>query len=141
MHCRNRLQGLRRRRHSVHMKALVLMLATAACAVSQVNLTPQDEAGIRTAIRERAKADNMKGTGRVWSELGPLVYKIGEIEAIAADVATAEASGVRPGAYTGRREYLFLLTRSNGQWTIARRVQVCTGLGPMRIVPAEGEPK
>jgi hypothetical protein len=117
------------------MRIIVSLLLLSACAAAQLKLRPQDESEIRTAIEEQAKKDNQKNSGQVWSERGPLVYRVGAIEPLAADVATAEAEGVRTGTFSDHRQYLFILVRGSGHWTIARKTPVCNGPAPVRIQP------
>jgi hypothetical protein len=111
------------------MRTLALLLLLSAGAPAQPKLTPKDESDIRTAIEERAKIDNQKGTGEVWTERGPLVYRVRTIEPLTADVATAEADGVRTGAFSEHRDYTFIMMRSHGHWTVAKRIAACPPSG------------
>jgi hypothetical protein len=115
------------------MKSLALLLLLPCCAFS---LTPKDESDIRAAIEEQAKKDNQKG--ELWSERGPLTYQVRTIEPVTADVATAEADGVRTGTFSEHLQYLFILTRSHGNWSVARRIQVCK---PLRFLPISESPR
>jgi hypothetical protein len=114
------------------MRTLALLLLLPAWAAAQPKLTPKDEIEIRTAIEERAKKDNRKGTGEVWSERGPLIYRVRKIEPLAADVATAETEGVRT-PYGERHQYVFIMLRSQGQWNVAKRLEVCPPVGMQLI--------
>ncbi len=116
-------------RHSHRMRTLALLLLLPTWALAEAPLTAKDQAEIRTVIEEQAKQENQKPSSEIWSERGPIVYRIGAIVPVAADVATAEADGVRTGTYGQRGRYLFILTRSTGHWTVAKKVQVCDGAG------------
>jgi hypothetical protein len=125
------------------MRILASLLLLSACASAQIKLSPQDERDIRAAIEERAKIDNQRGTGQVWSERGPVVYKVRHLEPLAPDVATADADSVRIGGINGeRRQYTFILTRTNGRWTIARKISACRdGWPPATLQPISGAPQ
>lgn len=106
----------------------ILLLLLPDCVSAQLQLSPKDEADIRAAIDEYAKKENQRGTGDVWSERGPFVYRVHRIESLAPQVATADADGVRiQGMNAGRRLYTFILIRARGRWTVAKRVAVCSG--------------
>jgi hypothetical protein len=100
-----------------------------------VSLTPQDESDIRQAIEERAKIENSKPSPKVWSERGSKVYRIQSMEAVSDDVATADAEGVRTGAFSSTRQYVFILKRANGHWAISRQLEVVLQPAPVRIQP------
>lgn len=118
-------------RHNHGMRILVLLLLLPGGALA---LTSQDEADIRKAIEEQAGMENRKGSGELWNERGPVVYKVQKIEEIAPDVATAEANGWRTGMYPERRRYVFILTRSHDHWIIAKKVQTCPSPGMQLIM-------
>ena len=101
-------------------------------------LTPKDESDIRTAIQEYAKIENQQDTGNVWSERGPVTYRIRKIEPVTDDVALAETEGGRTGAFSERLPFLFVMLRSHGQWTVVKRVQVGS---PVRLMPICAGPR
>jgi hypothetical protein len=115
------------------MRTLALLVLLSPCILAQTPLTapltPKDRSEIRTAIEEQAKQENLKPSVEIWSERGPRIYHVRTIEPIAANVATTEADGVRTGAFSERGQYLFILTRTNGRWSITKRIQVCDGPG------------
>lgn len=113
------------------MRMLALLLLLPACGAAQIKLSAQDESDIRAAIEEQAKRENQRGKGDVWSERGPVVYEVRRILPVTANVATADADGVRTGTIPGgRRRYVFLLARAHGSWTVRRRIEACTA-GPI----------
>ena len=118
----------------MRIAAFLLMLLPAYSA-EPPKLTPKDESEIRAAIYKQAMKENENGTDEVWSEHGPFVYHIGSISAVTADVATAEADGVRAGTFPERLGYVFILTRSSGRWVVAKKLQVCPGSGFKLIGP------
>jgi len=122
------------------MRTVALLLLAGGAAAAQPPLTGKDMADIRAAIQEQAKQDNVKGTGRVWSERGPVAYRVRKIEPLTADVATVEVDAVRAGTYSEQRQYLFLMTHAAGGWTVARKVEVCSGPRPVRLQPLSGVP-
>ncbi len=108
------------------MRTLALLLLLPACAASQLKLPPRDESDIRAAIAEYARRDTQRGTGEVWRERGPFVYRVRHIDALVPDVATADADGVRIGGMNGgSRPYTFILTRTHDRWTVVRRIAAC----------------
>jgi hypothetical protein len=117
------------------MRTLALLLLLCYAAIAQPPLTVKDEIDIRAAIEEQARKDNQKRTPRVWSERGPLIYRVRKIEPLTADVAIGEADGDRMGPFGEHYQYLFVVTHAGGRWTVARRVQVCNGPGPVKIQP------
>jgi len=98
-------------------------------------LTAQDENEIRSAIQRQTKQDNERGAGEVWSERGPIAYRVRHMEAVLPDVATADAEGWHVGPFTERRLYLFLVARSQGRWAVVRRIAVCPGEAPATLRP------
>jgi hypothetical protein len=121
-------------RHPSHMRTLSLLLLS-VCALA---LTPKDETDIRTAIEEHARKENSGGSREIWTERGPIVYQVRKIEPLTADVAMAEAEAWRTGAFAGHLQYLFILTRTRGQWNVVKKVQV--GL-PLRFLPISAAPR
>jgi hypothetical protein len=115
------------------MRILALLLLLSACASAQAVLTAEDEHQIRAVIKEFAANDN--DSDHIWHVRGPLTYNVRTIEALVTDAATADAEGVRNGSRTERRQFTFILTRTNGKWNIAKRIQVCEGIAPVRIHP------
>ncbi len=99
-------------------------------------LSPQDEKDIRSLIEEQAKKDS-RTDGQIWSERGPLAYRVRQIQPLTSNVATADVDGVRAGAFPSLWHYTFILTRTQGRWTIVRRIPVC---GYLRIQPIDGAP-
>ena len=122
------------------MRTVALLLLAGGVAAAQPKLTSKDIDDIRAAIREQAMNDNAKGTGRVWSERGPVAYRVQKMEPLTADVATVEVDAVRAGTYSEQRQYLFLMTHAAGGWTVARKVEVCSGPRPVRLQPLSGVP-
>jgi hypothetical protein len=120
-------------RHFCYMRTIALLLVLLpACAVAQPKLTPKDESEIRKAIKELAMNENQKGTGEVWSERGPVIYRVRTIELLAADVATAETEGVRT-PFGERHQFVFIMLRSGGHWTLGKRLTVCQAVGMQLI--------
>jgi hypothetical protein len=103
-------------------------------------LTPRDEADIRRAIKEQAMKDNVKGSGQVWSERGPVVYRIRTIEELADNVAAADADGARTGTFPELARYTFILAKKNGGWDVVRRIPVCAAPG-FQLLEEPGKPK
>ena len=122
------------------MRVITVLLLLSGCLAAQPKLTSQDESEIRAAIEERAKDQNLKGSGDVWSERTPQVYRVKTMEAISPDVATADADGTRTGSYFPGLQYVFILRRMNGRWIIARQLKVYSGPAPVRIHPVETAP-
>ena len=87
-------------------------------------LSAQDEDQIRAAIEAEAKKENQGPSDRIWSERGPVVYAIKKIEALSDGVATVDAVGSRTGAFPTVRDYLFIVKRIGGVWTIFRKIAV-----------------
>jgi hypothetical protein len=114
-------------RHNSHMRELALLLLLPACAAA---LTPKDESDIRAVIEEQAKADNEKGSDEIWSERGPYVFTVGVIKAVTADVAMADAQESRTGTFFERARYVFIMARTNGRWSIVRKIPVRDGPHP-----------
>jgi hypothetical protein len=106
------------------MRELALLLLLPACAAA---LTPKDESEIRTAIEEQAKVENQKASDEIWSERGPLVFHLGAIKPVTDDVAMADADATRTGTFFQRAQYVFILARINGRWSIVRKIQVWDG--------------
>jgi hypothetical protein len=115
-------------RHPSHMRTLSLLLLP-FCALA---LTPKDENDIRTAIEEHAKKENSRRTGEVWTERGPIVYQIRKIEPVTTDVAMVEAEGGRTGAFAEHLQYLFILSRTRGEWNVVKKVRVGS---PLKFQP------
>src|SRR4051812_2007563 len=122
------------------MRTVALLLLAGGVAAAQPPLSGKDTDDIRAAIRKQAMEDNGKGTGRVWSERGPVAYRVHKMEPLTADVATAEVDAVRAGTYSEQRQYVFLMTRTADGWTVARKIPVCSGPGPVRLQPLSGVP-
>jgi hypothetical protein len=129
------------------MRIFALLLAgycfAAASARSETpaKLTEKDESAIRAIIQDEAKKENQKNSGEVWSERGPTVYRVRQIEAVTADVATAEVHIARTGVYLyGPNTFLFILTRTDGRWSVSRRVAMFNGAFPPTAQPPSGAP-
>jgi hypothetical protein len=138
------MQGFLLSRHPSGMRILASLLLLSACAPAQLKgqskLSPQDENEIRAAIEEQAKRDNQRPRSDVWSERGPVVYRIRHLEAMAADVAIVDADGLNTGTlFDGPRRYTFVFTRTRGNWVIARKIPVCSPR-PM-LQPLSGSPR
>ena len=101
------------------------ILASLLLPLAALALTPKDEGDIRIAIQQYAKNENLKGTGQVWSERGPLAYKVRTIEEVTADVATADADGWRTGVSPQYQHYVFILTRTEDHWSVRKKVKSC----------------
>jgi hypothetical protein len=113
------------------MRTFALLLFLSACASAQPTLTPKDESDIRAAIDEQAKKDNQQPRSEIWSERGPIIYRVRHLESIAADVATVDADGLNSGTFFGmRNNYTFILTRTHGTWAVVKKIPVCLP-GPM----------
>src|SRR5690349_3503575 len=96
-------------------RASVLLVLT--CRSAYGALSESDRSEIRAAIRQAAKDENLKGTGEVWSERGPVVYKVTKIESPADDVAIVDATEMRAGTFSfGPAPCLFILKREDGHW-------------------------
>ena len=131
------VQGSASTRHSSCMRILLLLFLISSCASAELKLSSQDEADIRAAIEAYAKKDNQRGTGEVWSERGPFVYRVRRTEPLTPDVAVAAADGLRTGGMNGgSRPYTFILTRTRGRWTVAKRIAVCDGEVTIRPISA-----
>ena len=115
----------------IGMRTFALLLLASACLSGQPQpkLSPQDESEIRAAIDQQAKKDERKPGGQVWTERGPLIYRVRKLEALAADVAIADVDGVRTGSFPERQPYTLVLTRKDGHWNVVREIAVCTGPG------------
>jgi hypothetical protein len=122
------------------MRTFALLFLLSACASAQPKLSAQDESDIRTAIEEQAKKDNQRPSHQIWNERGPFVYSVRRIEPLVADVATAEADGAQTGSLYGRlRRYTFILTRTHGRWSVAKKIPMCWP-GPT-LQPISGSPQ
>src|SRR4051794_37629692 len=98
------------------MRVITVFLLLCGCLIAQPKLTPQDESEIRAVIEERAKEENQRGSGDVWSERLPLMSRVKRRGPISQDVATADADSTRTGAYFQGVQYVFILRRTNGRW-------------------------
>jgi hypothetical protein len=116
----------------------LLVLLLPVCSAAEPTLTAKDKRDIRIAIEAQAKAENEKGTNEIWSERGPLIYHVRNIEAIDGDVAMAETDGVSSGTFPEHDYFLFILSRSSGRWTVSKKVQICK---PVRMMPVAGLPR
>jgi len=120
------------------MRVFTLLLCLPAFLGAQAKLSPQDESEIRVAIEERAKQENQQGSP---DERSRILYSVGNISPITVDVATADATSRRVNGPSARRQYVFILTRATGNWTITRKIQVCPAAAPVTIQPITSNPR
>lgn len=115
--------------------ALALTLLAPRFWAADPRLSAQDESQIWAAIEAEAKKENQGPSDRIWSERGPVVYAIKKMEALSDDVATVDAVGSRTGAFPTVQNYLFIVKRIGGVWTIVRKVAESPRGGVQLISP------
>ena len=119
-------------------------LFTAICLTGQPvpseRFSADDKAGIKAAIDEQARKDNLAPRRRAMMR-GPVQYDIDHISWTTADVAIVDASARRPASMSGPKlPVTFVAVRRQGQWTVAREIATC-GWGEPGIMPVSECPR
>ena len=121
---------------------IVLSLFVLVRAFAQPKLSPADEREIRALIDEQSKKQERhdREAARPWSERGPFVYHMRELTALVTDVAMADCDGATTGTFPQLSKHIFILTRVDGKWSIARHIVTCPNGAPVMLQPLAGGP-